>query len=525
MVPDVRSSGSSFAVNLLTTEGVAAALALVRESALSREEKRELRDLVFAYSVRGGDASLRTTLEERLRTLSLSAVSIPTVEASTPVSVVQAAPSGELAEEVVVELPSPAQTKTVTDVPVSTPNAGFPTGRVVPQFGVSATAEPVPAPVSIETPSFESQAQPQEFLIADPIVESQPLPADLQPTTPVVENVPLVAESTVVTEGQPVEVLEMSVTPEPPIQSTADEYRARITEIKNAINTKVGNPVNLVDMNNEVGRAYMTALLEAMKAVASDTGAAAAMERLEAVVRQVETVLANTEPAPLPMKPSVPPAAAPASSTRINPVVPVAPSVSEVSVAPVTATSVAPVILEMPARPSAEPISGFTSEGSLTVAPEDTIPVTPIAIASSRFKNIKPMSEVDPLKKPTDLPTAQELKARSGITDPLQDPDVDLGLEQLLGEWSIFRKSGVFGTGPKGRQHPLFVKLASVQIPLILAGRFEGVTPEIRQSITDYMNGWRYEQGITYEQDELFEHYLRRVIRHILDSQTRRRTA
>ncbi len=62
-------------------------------------------------------------------------------------------------------------------------------------------------------------------------------------------------------------------------------------------------------------------------------------------------------------------------------------------------------------------------------------------------------------------------------------------------------------------------------MPLILSGRFEGSTAEIRQSITDYMNGWRYEQGIIYEQEETLEHYLRRVIRHIIDSQTRRRTA
>ncbi len=33
------------------------------------------------------------------------------------------------------------------------------------------------------------------------------------------------------------------------------------------------------------------------------------------------------------------------------------------------------------------------------------------------------------------------------------------------------------------------------------------------------MNGWRYEQGIIYDQGETFEHYLRRVIRHILDLQ------
>jgi len=33
------------------------------------------------------------------------------------------------------------------------------------------------------------------------------------------------------------------------------------------------------------------------------------------------------------------------------------------------------------------------------------------------------------------------------------------------------------------------------------------------------MNGWRYEQGIIYEQNETFEQYLRRVIRHIIDWQ------
>jgi broad specificity phosphatase PhoE len=56
----------------------------------------------------------------------------------------------------------------------------------------------------------------------------------------------------------------------------------------------------------------------------------------------------------------------------------------------------------------------------------------------------------------------------------------------------------------------------------LLAGRFEGATQEIKQSITDYMNGWRYEQGIIYEPGETFEHYLRRVIRHILDLQKKK---
>ena len=100
--------------------------------------------------------------------------------------------------------------------------------------------------------------------------------------------------------------------------------------------------------------------------------------------------------------------------------------------------------------------------------------------------------------------------------------EIDDGLEQLLSDWSLFKKSGLFGTGPHGREHPLFKKIAGLPIPLLLAGRFEGSTQEIKQSITDYMNGWRYEQGIIYEQGELFEHYLRRVIKQILDLQKKR---
>jgi hypothetical protein len=294
--------------------------------------------------------------------------------------------------------------------------------------------------------------------------------------------------------------------------SSADAARERINVIKQLVNTKVGNPVNLVDMDNNVGREYMTALLEAMKAVSGGGGdVQATMARLEAVFLNVQalfdkrpqaetqapvTVSVATE-TPEPITEAVPP--------RIEPVIP-----HKADPLPVPEVVPAPVVAPRSAVP---------------VMSADTTVVTPMAIASSRFKNVLPVTDQEPLKTPKDLPTAAEVKARSGITDPLEDPDVDLGLEQLLGEWSLFKKSGMFGTGPKARQHPLFLKLATIPMPLILSGRFEGSTNEIRQSITDYMNGWRYEQGIIYEQDETFEHYLRRVIRHIIDSQTRRRGA
>lgn len=122
----------------------------------------------------------------------------------------------------------------------------------------------------------------------------------------------------------------------------------------------------------------------------------------------------------------------------------------------------------------------------------------------------------------TSAPLSQARKpVGTESTDPLHSPEVDKGLDQLLSEWSLFKKSGMFGSGPKGREHPLFKKIAGLQIPLLLAGRFEGATQEIKQSITDYMNGWRYEQGIIYMQGETFERYLRRVIKHILDLQNK----
>lgn len=143
----------------------------------------------------------------------------------------------------------------------------------------------------------------------------------------------------------------------------------------------------------------------------------------------------------------------------------------------------------------------------------------------SGFKAASLADDIDRLLTPDDLPDAASLSTSSVAGDPLFTKEVDAGLEQLLAEWNIFKKSGLFGTGPKGREHPLFKTLAKVTIPLILAGRYDGATQEIRQSVTDYMNGWRYEQGIIYEQDEAFEHYLRRVIRHIIDLQNRRKGA
>lgn len=412
----------------------------------------------------------------------------------------------------------------------------------------------------------------------------------------------------------------------------------RIREIKSLVNERVGNPVNLVDINNEVGREYMAALLDAMKKINSGTSATSAMTRLEAAYQQVEQTLdahdatAAAAAAPVPTAPPVAVATAPRSeevtpeaTTSQTPeplptaVAPTPDTATAVSSAPEPAQTpvpppkesrepafvppeveyvpepvpvptpepVAPAPMPEPAPepfPEPEPLPSpeparqsipVTAEGSAVVqppppeplptapAPESLnippstpsstsgkIPVVPAGapapVPTKRSPNeieaawgpatdtLRP--QVDPsslaqkvtsvadakekFRTPDQLPSAAEVSSVEG--DPLFTKEVDDGLQQLLSEWSLFKKSGLFGTGPKGREHPLFKKIADLQIPLLLAGRFEGATQEVKQSITDYMNGWRYEQGIIYEQGETFERYLRRVIRHILDLQKKK---
>lgn len=133
-------------------------------------------------------------------------------------------------------------------------------------------------------------------------------------------------------------------------------------------------------------------------------------------------------------------------------------------------------------------------------------------------------------KQIQDLMTTEKLAAATtnqqrqaveiAAMDPLMRPEVTNGLHQLLSEWSLFKSSGIFGTGPSGIDHQLYQKLAALNMTAVVAGRFEGATPGIKRSITDYMNGWRYEEGILQEQGELFEHYLRRVIRHVIDKRS-----
>jgi hypothetical protein len=538
----VMSNDSSLvgAFNLNTQAGVMSVLAAVRASQISPADKNDIRDLVFLYTNGGGDASVRIALEQKLAAHNIAPVVMQKSGAVAPVL-----PFGTYRPTPSFKAPAPvsAPTPIPNPVPVQAPVAPQPS--VLPETPV---AQPAPAPVPPVQPVAPiPQAMPVPAAPVIPPAPAQVVPPPVMPS-PVPPPIP-----------QPAPVPLVQPAPAATSVSGAPEaaYLERIRQIKTAVNSKVGNPVNLVDINNEIGREYMNALLEAMKKLGS--GAVSemgpAMQRLEATFAAVEvaiekhqagktvsaptptptsapTPVAPSQPAAAPVPPSNPPAEpsyvvaaevapvvpAPAAITRpvprpvVEEVAPVAPLPSRP--APEVSTPRVP-IMDVPLPP--RPIPQQSEPASIGPSGYDAVLPSPAPVAPT-------LADAAKARTPQDLPAAADVQT-GAQGDTLFTKEVDDGLDQLLSDWSLFKKSGIFGTGPKGREHPLFKKLAGLQVPLLLAGRFDGATQEIRQSITDYMNGWRYEQGIIYQPGETFEKYLRRVIRHILNLQSKRGNA
>jgi hypothetical protein len=498
------TTGKAF-FELDTQAGVMHVLASIRASEIPTIQKNELRDLVFFYTNGGKDKSVRISLEQKIDGYKLVALPMKAPKVVLP------------AQPIIGKY------------------------RVAPIFKTTTPSAPVavvaPKPVFTDAPAWKAPVD---------IVEPK-----VVPTEPVVTEVPISKPLPVA----PLSVAPATAAPQPvsaaeftaPAVPAEPDYLQRIREIKAAVNEKVGNPVNLVDINNEVGREYMGALLDAMKKLNSGSSALSAMKRLEEAYASVEVALevhGVTEPiASAPAAPQQPtqaptptaaptvydePIEAPVYSVPINqgPTLNLEPEETVPFTQPKTGrlpvsslpsddlpNVTYPVSQSAPAR-GAAPLSNRPPLAPVSdwVAPAPTVAPVPNRFASLAEAEQKPRTLQD-------VPSADSLKNSSVVGDPLFTKEVDDGLDQLLSEWSIFKKSGLFGTGPKGREHPLFKKIAPLHIPLLLAGRFEGATQEIKQSVTDYMNGWRYEQGLIYQQGETFEHYLRRVIRHILDLQ------
>lgn len=546
----------------------------------------------------------------------------------------------EVSNEGQAAVVSPAATIAVTETPAEPQSLPV----VEPGVNVSATSvsEPAQAEIGIVNESdgadvsinetgeevendFSNVAEP-EPLPPEPGLSSEPSPEPevvAEPEVPV-EDISLKTESPVPFSGNPID---------------------RIKAIKHEVNTLVGNPINLIDTDNEVGREYMNALLDAMKkangGAASDMDAA--MDRLEKAFVAVKSItnsdtnasapdqaeneevssdeieedssasdVADSEPAEqnqpigndttpdMPVAPVVDPL--PQSETLVSAVTqdpvnqsnnPVTPESKLTSVAearqsipsqndvnenvtassqidnaatnevsvntqtnkPVPKVGLPKSRLFATAEPDEEnsetvspaPMPEIVQTDNGVAAPNiDVSPVTDKEVTISSASEAATlttakvvMPEIEANKTPAGFTSVAEEKAEQtehiehvmeeaaaekkkkeaeiSKMNPLMVPDITNGLNQLLSEWKLFKSSGIFGTGPSGAEHPLYKKLANLQMTAVVTGRFEGATPEIKQSITDYMNGWRYEEGIIHEHGETFENYLRRVIQKIID--------
>lgn len=537
-------SSSVVSFDLNTQKGVMSLLAAVRQSALSSAEKNDLRDLIFLYTNGGGDVSVKIALEQKLRNYQLQPVAQTTPkETATPETKKPPLPFGS-------SRPSP-----VFKAPVVT-NTSPKSVAAEPK----KESETIVTPTKSPEPNKSERPEPVKVTVNPNVPKSEP--AKVEKKEPVSETA-VVSESNTPSAPQP-KVEPKADTPLASLSPETNSHLERIKEIKAEVNKKVGNPVNLVDIDNQVGREYMNALLEAMKRLSGGQsgGMKTAMDRLEAAYAAVEKAVSGYQ-----QKQEQPTSASKVAAEEIKPVnaavqatPPVQPEQKVINDSPKPQSGFdsvsenpspkAETIVEKPTQsakpaipqPSAptpaesekpEPNPWSTpadlttpdvvsNPASVTAAQAASRPKEPSVDPVTESSKLSSISEEKKNLTPTDLPATNNSNNLAKADDPLFTPEIDTGLSQLLSDWSLFKKSGLFGTGPKGKDHPLYKQIANLQIPLLLAGRFEGANQEIKQSITDYMNGWRYEQGIIYEKGETFELYLRRVIKQILDLQKKR---
>lgn len=495
---------SDVAFDLSDEAGVLDLLRRVHLSSLPLETKNQLRDIIF--TARSQKQEALTGAEEA----SFIAAGIPLRR-----------------ESVSKTVGDPIATSAKNTTPVVWYSRVQPTFAINNVSAQSQTVELAAKPVSpagnhspvLDLPATSTEGAPStpSKNVAIPLTSASTLTPDLQSSpaavvsqTPVPSSVAANSESTI-----PADQAESSI--------PATEAAARINVIKREVNTLVGNPVNLIDEHNEIGREYMNALLDAMKKTAIGVEGqelARVMSRLEAALQGVTDTFQpgqESEATVVVTPPEIKTVIEAVKEDKAS--VPGPESVvPELNTPEPTKRVLKVASVATPSEEALAAQSGFTQpeDGSVRQA------VQAEATESPRFTPVAKAQKLDSLlaAQKEEQQAALRSHQQDVQTNPFMTEDVTQGLYQLLSEWKLFKSSGLFGTGPSGNEHPLYKKLAPLTMAALLAGRFEGATPEIRQNIAEYMNGWRYEEGITHELGETFELYLRRVIRHILDKKS-----
>ncbi len=573
------SQHSSSTVDLTSQKGVADLLKQVRVSPLPAATKTSIRELVLKYAQNGGDKGVREELEKLLQSTPLST----SVHNENNPGIQDA--SGDV-------LASKTENERFADSNTPHSTSGFAGARPIPSFAparrlhVSSQAVPDVAPpieqqkvVRVESvisanvePTEELKTTPQSNdTLATPVSEANKI-LSVQPKAlkqPAITNVPPIQFAPIINEKTAATTVVTQ--PVPP------NYAARIQEIKHEVNALVGNPVNLIDINNAVGKQYLSALLQAMKKTTAGTReeAAASLSALETAFESVQLVLKNptetkvvvsefeqsavTEPVPVINNVAVPPETLSEPVSEAQQAELAAPSVSTESESihenfandltrnvqtdesdlnnstessnernkiplqqiPDHGFSVPsePIMRSMPDTQLPVPPPRPTIQSTAVPQSDEALVETEIDVAGRVEQVQKKVHALNPetVRLETGANTTLSMVDASDTKDFLFTPAIDSGLQQLLSEWKIFKNSGLFGMGPSGADHPLYLAMKNVTMMAVTKGAFVGADTEINQSIYDYLNGWRYELGVMHQPTESFEHFLRRIVFHVLE--------
>lgn len=526
---DATSVSSSF--DLRSWQGLTQVLKVAKDALKESGDYAEFRNLVLQYAQQGGDIEIKKKIDAIIATFG-------TEQSSTPKQIASEDSNVEDTQSNNREEPRPS--------------ALYNGRRVKPIFKAPPVHEKV----------VESTEAPADV----EVVSVAPAPSIVMPE---------------VNEETPAPIVEV-VLPKEEAETpkTLEEYKARITEIKRLVNDKVGNPVSLMNSKDGYGKKYMAALLTALKATSAggQGNVESAMHDLESAYAlisheanaDVESVEESAKVTPEPLPTMVPEVNVDATITQT----PADDDLVKVSVAPVDNS-----IVEVP---PVEILSDIPKEMKdevivpTEVAVEETadtaeVPQEPkrhesfqdsfqktdnaiSAVVSSVHKRKESVDDNDSLatllvsendgydkwshgsegsvhnelqKSPqiregSNVDTSQKSSNTEAYQQQaeLSSPATTALLNNLLQEWSIFSGSGLFGIGPDGLEHPLYVQLAPLTMGEVMAGRWENVDPKVLRIIKQYVDAWRHEQSITYTLNETFEHYLRRVVQRIQKRQT-----
>ena len=445
----------------------------IHQSSLPPTVKNELRDAVFAARCQPNEPV---------------AADVVALFAQHDFSIGDVSASAAVTPEPPTPVPTPAPSKPsfggrrpapqfgrVSNAP--TPASATPTTATVklkPKL-VSTTPEPAPKPAT--PPPAKPEPTPEPEMKTEPAAAPAPEPVTPPPPAPAPIHEP---------QPEPVATVEPTVEPEPkpePAPKLVDTGSAsdRINAIKHEVNELIGNPVQLLDVDTTIGHEYMNALLNAMKKQhgATPEELQQAMTALEAAFVKVKGLLANRDvtpaaaPEPIKSTPAPEPVtAAPATKLEPTPVTPPTPEPTARPVPPPPEPKLEPVARPT-ASPAPKPEPAPVAAVKPITPPRPTSSVPPRATRSGMIRSVateKLETENERKQKQAAATTEQQKQAAAlAATDPLMHPDVNAGLAQLLAEWSLFKHSGIFGTGPHGIDHPLYKKLANLTLwPLLL---------------------------------------------------------